>query len=124
MDSFPSGPEPAAGPAPQAAPLSQEPAQARQPASQEAPDSGQARQYLDAGIALYNEGRYEESIQYIQYAAQSDPSLWEAYQYLGGAYYALGRTSEAVACYEQYASASGDPAAREWVDNFKQQVNR
>lgn len=101
--------------------LSSTPAQA--PASSEQGQAeGQFQQYLDAGISLYNEGRYEESISYLQYAAQGDPTLWQAYQYLGGACYALGRTPEAFEYYEKYASGSRDPAVREWVDNLKQQT--
>lgn len=102
------------------------PAPAEQGSAQAAPEpgapAGQFQQYLDAGISLYNEGRYEESISYLQYAVQGEPSLWQAYQYLGGACYALGRTSEALEYYEKYASESRDPAVREWVDNFKQQA--
>lgn len=82
--------------------------------------AGQFQQYLDAGISLYNEGRYEESISYLQYAIQGEPSLWQAYRYLGGACYALGRTFDALEYYEKYASESRYPAVREWVDNFKQ----
>lgn len=95
-----------------------------QPSEAQQPAPGQMQQYLDAGISLYNEGRYEESISYLRYAAEGDPSLWQAYQYLGGAYYAMQQVPEALDCYEKYAQASNDPAVREWVENFKQQAAR
>jgi len=88
------------------------------------PAGGQFGQYLEAGTALYNEGRYEESMQYLQYAVSGDPSLWQAYQYLGAACYALGRAQEAVQFYEKYALESNDPAVKDWVANFKQNAGK
>lgn len=89
-----------------------------------APVSPEAQQYITAGADLYNQGRAEESLQYLEYAASQAPGSAEVQQYLGAAYYALGRVDEAVAAYEKYASLSGDPAASEWLASFKQQVGR
>ncbi|KAF0125788.1 MAG: flagellar motor switch protein FliG [Elusimicrobia bacterium] len=87
-----------------------------------APVSAEAQQYITAGADLYNQGRAEESLQYLEYAASQAPGSAEVQQYLGAAYYALGRVDESVAAYEKYASLSGDPAASEWLASFKQQV--
>lgn len=89
-----------------------------------APVSPEAQQYITAGADLYNQGRAGESLQYLEYAASQAPGSAEVQQYLGAAYYALGRVDEAVAAYEKYASLSGDPAASEWLASFKQQVGR
>lgn len=89
-----------------------------------APVSPEAQQYITAGADLYNQGRAEESLQYLEYAASMAPGSAEVQQYLGAAYYALGRVDESVAAYEKYASLSGDPAASEWLASFKQQVGR
>ncbi|HBE88749.1 MAG TPA: hypothetical protein DDW67_06370 [Elusimicrobia bacterium] len=89
-----------------------------------APVSPEAQQYITAGADLYNQGRAEESLQYLEYAASLAPGSAEVQQYLGAAYYALGRVDESVAAYEKYASLSGDPAASEWLASFKQQVGR
>ncbi|MFA6433150.1 MAG: FliG C-terminal domain-containing protein [Elusimicrobiales bacterium] len=86
--------------------------------------AAQFQQYLAAGTDFYNQGRYEESLQYLEYAAGLDPSSASAQQYLGAAYYALGRTSEAILAYERYAGLSNDPAVAEWLNNFKQQANK
>lgn len=94
----------------------------RSPAA--APVPPEAQQYLAAGADLYSQGRAEESLQYLEYAASLAPGSAEAQQYLGAAYYALGRVDESVAAYEKYASLSGDPAASEWLASFKQQVGR
>jgi tetratricopeptide (TPR) repeat protein len=89
-----------------------------------APVSPEAQQYLTAGADLYDQGRAGESLQYLEYAASLAPGSAEVQQYLGAAYYALGRVDESVAAYEKYASLSGDPAASEWLASFKQQVRR
>ena len=79
--------------------------------------------YMEAGIALYDEGRYEESLTYFEHAARLDPDLWQAQQYLGGALYALGRGEEALRAYERLLELHADPSVREWVDAFKSSVS-
>ena len=105
---------------------------AARPAAQEAAPApaadpakaDEAAQYLAAGANLYNQGRVEESLQYLEYASSANPAEPAVWQYLGGAYYGLGRVDEAVAAYERYAAISGDPAVREWVNGFRQQVGK
>ena len=60
----------------------------------------------------------------MEYAVSLDANLGEAYQYMGSAYYSLGRVDEAVAAYDRYAALSNDPAVLEWLNNFKQQVGK
>jgi len=86
--------------------------------------AGQAQQYLAAGADFYNQGRYEESLQYLEYAASLDAGQAAVHQYLGSAYYALGRAQEAIQAYEKYAQLSNDPAVTEWLNNFKQQAGK
>ncbi|MDP2864613.1 MAG: tetratricopeptide repeat protein, partial [Elusimicrobiota bacterium] len=84
----------------------------------------QAAQYLAAGVDMYNQGKAQESLQYLEYSSSvnaADPQTW---QYLGAAYYSLQRVDEAVAAYEKYAALSGDPAAAEWLAGFKQSVGK
>ena len=84
----------------------------------------QAAQYQAAGIEMYNQGKAQDSLQYLEYASSvnaGDPQTW---QYLGAAYYSLQRVDEAVAAYEKYAALSGDPAAAEWLAGFKQSVGK
>ncbi len=84
----------------------------------------QARQYMAAGVDMYNQGKIQESLQYLEYASSVNPGDAQTWQYLGAAYYALQRVDDAVAAYEKYAILSGDPAAAEWLTGFKQQVGR
>lgn len=92
------------------------------PAAAPAADPAQAQSYLDAAVSYYDAGQVEQSIQYFEYALTLDASLWKAHQYLGGALYSLGRTSEALAHYEQLLVINPDPQLREWVESFKTQV--
>jgi tetratricopeptide (TPR) repeat protein len=80
--------------------------------------------YLAYGEQLYGESRYEEALPYLQYAAEMDPSNARALQVLGHCQYGLGKTAEALQCYETALSLSPeDEALREWVEQFKQGAN-
>ena len=105
-----------------AEPVSEAPARAA-PAQAQAPqDPAQAQSYFDAAVNYYQAGQVEQSIQYFEYALTLDASLWQAHQYLGGALYQQGRTSEALAHYEQMLTINPDPQIRQWVESFKTQV--
>ncbi|MCG2726195.1 MAG: hypothetical protein L6420_08085 [Elusimicrobia bacterium] len=84
----------------------------------------EAVSYLQAGKDSYDQGRHEDCLSYLEYAVSLDDNLEEAYQYMGSAYYSLGRIDESVAAYDKYAALSNDPAVREWLNNFKQQVGK
>ncbi len=86
--------------------------------------AAQAAQYLAAGADLYNQGKLQESLQYLEYASTVNAGDAQVWQYLGAAYYGLQRVDDAVAAYEKYAALSGDPAASEWLAGFKAQVGR
>ena len=94
------------------------------PAGPTAEQAAQAAQYLAAGVDMYNQGKVQESLQYLEYASSVNPGDAQAWQYLGAAYYSLGRVDDAVAAYEKYAAISGDPAAAEWLAGFKQSVGK
>ncbi len=91
------------------------------PSSEQAEQAGQ---YLAAGVEMYNRGKIQESLPYLEYSASVNAGEARTWQYLGAAYYALQRTDDAVAAYEKYAALSGDPAAAEWLAGFRQQVGR
>ena len=80
--------------------------------------------YLQAGKDSYNQGNHEECLSYLEYAVGLEPNLGEAYQYMGSAYYSLGRIDESVAAYDKYAALSNDPVVEEWLNDFKQQVGK
>ena len=101
-----------AAPAPQAAPAA-DPAKA-----------AEAAQYAAAGAEMYNAGRYQESVQYLEYAVAANPAEAAPWQYLGSAYYALQRVDEALAAYERYEALANDPSVTQWLAGFKQQAGR
>lgn len=51
---------------------------------------------FDSGLALFNQGRYEEAIPYFRRATEGDPKFGRSYLYLGRSYLNLGRFLEAV----------------------------
>ncbi|MBI5884031.1 MAG: tetratricopeptide repeat protein [Elusimicrobia bacterium] len=105
-----SGPGPGAG-APAAAPA---------PAA----DPVQAQNYFQAGVSYHDAGQLEAAVQYLEYALTMDASLWQAHQYLGGIFYQLGRTAEALTHYERLLELNPDPQIQQWVESFKSQVGK
>lgn len=51
---------------------------------------------FDRGIALFNQGRFEEAIPYFQRATAQEPNFAQAYLYLGRSYLSLSRWAEAI----------------------------
>ena len=87
----------------------------------EGAQSTDAQSYLAYGEQLYSEEKYDEALQYLQYAVDLDPANPRAYQVLGHCHYCLGRTTEALQCYEYALSlAPDDEQLRDWVAQFKQ----
>lgn len=109
-------PEAGNGAAPAAAPArpAAEAAQPEKPAS--------AAQHFSAGLSCYEGKRYEQSLAYFQRALAADPAMWQAHQYLGGAFYALKRMAEAREHYEKLLQLRPDPALVEWYAQFKKSL--
>ncbi len=57
--------------------------------------SGAAGEY-DAGMSLFNQGKYEEAAGHFARATELDPQFGEAYLYLGRSYVNLGRWGSAL----------------------------
>lgn len=102
-----------------APPEKAEPVPAR---AEPAADPAQAQSYFSAGVSYFNAGQVEASIPYFEYALNLDSALWQVHQYLGPAFYQLGRTAEALRHYEQLLTFNPDPQVRQWVDSLKAQV--
>jgi cytochrome c-type biogenesis protein CcmH/NrfG len=52
---------------------------------------------FEKGIALYNQGKYQESIQYLQKTVERDPEFVDAHLYLGRAYLATHQWAQSLA---------------------------
>jgi len=84
------------------------------------PNSQQALEYYNAGVQMYQEGRNEEAISYLNYSIQLDPSLAQAYQCLGNALYASGNIVDAINAYEQAVNLNpSDTQLKQWLEQFK-----
>lgn len=56
---------------------------------------------LSAGISFYQDKKYDRAAQAFKYAASLNPSLTEAYTYLGYSYSSQGKTKEAITAFKQ-----------------------
>ena len=94
----------------------------KQAAAVSAADSAQADQYLQAGVTAYEQGQYADAVQNLHFAVQFNPGLWQAYQYLGHAYYAQSMGNEAMGAYEQMLVINPNEELRTWVNGLKGQL--
>jgi len=85
-------------------------------------DPAKAQEQFQTGLQAYQEGRYPEAIQNFHFAVQSQPDLWQAYQYLGAAYSAQGMVNEAMGAYERMIELNPDENLRAWVAQWKIQA--
>lgn len=85
-------------------------------------DPAAAKKYFDAGVGVYEEGKKDEALEYFRQAAESDPELWEASQYMGTILSEMGRTSEAVMYYKKVLEKHPDPQLQAWVDSQETQA--
>jgi tetratricopeptide (TPR) repeat protein len=83
-----------------------------------------AKSYLDVGLKLYNEGRYEEAIRELRLGYALEP-LPDILYTLGQSARKLGRCQEAIGYYRQYlqgADAASAGAARFQIERCEQQL--
>ncbi len=60
-----------------------------------------AEDYYNAGISLFQQKDYDKAIQYFHAAIQEKSDFWQAYQFLGEAYYQDSNRTEAVVAIHQ-----------------------
>ena len=83
-----------------------------------------ARSYLDAGLRLYKEGRYEAAVRELRLGYALEP-LPDILYTLGQSTRKLGRCEEAIGYYRQYlrsADAASASAARFQIERCEQQL--
>ena len=81
-------------------------------------------EYYTAGVDFYQQGDYENSISYLQYATELDPQLYEAYQYLGNIYYETGNYQQALEYYKKVVELNPqDKEFANWVKEFEKSVS-
>jgi tetratricopeptide (TPR) repeat protein len=57
--------------------------------------------YYNAGSSLFEKGDYPQAIRYFRAAIQAKTDFWQAYQYLGEAYYQTSNRTEAVVAIQE-----------------------
>jgi tetratricopeptide (TPR) repeat protein len=87
-----------------------------------AQDPAQAQSYFATGVSYFDAGQIEPSLEYFQYALNLDSNLWQVHQYLGNAFYQLGRNAEALQHFEKLLTFNPDPQIAQWVESLKAQV--
>lgn len=89
------------------------------PAAAAVQDPARAREYFQAGAALYEQGCFAEAVAKFHQAIQAQADFWQAYQYLGTVYSAQGMVNEAAGAYERMCELNADPSLRAWFDQWK-----
>jgi tetratricopeptide (TPR) repeat protein len=75
-----------------------------------------AEDYYNAGIGLFQQKDYERAIEYFHASIQEKPDFWQAYQFLGEAYYQnSNRTEAVVAMKESLRLHSDNPELRKFL---------
>ena len=57
--------------------------------------------YYNAGMDLMKQKDYEKAVQYFRAAVDQRPDYWQAYQFLGEAYYQSANRTEAVVAMQE-----------------------
>ncbi len=60
-----------------------------------------AEDYYNAGLSLFQQKDYTKAIQYFHAAIQEKTDFWQAYQFLGEAYYQTSNRTEAVVAIQE-----------------------
>ncbi len=75
-----------------------------------------ARSEFDAGLSVFNRGRYEEAVPHFVKATELEPEFGRAYLYLGRSYLNLSRWSDAVPPLRTAFRLAPEESRREMAD--------
>jgi len=76
--------------------------------------------YYNAGMELMKKHDYEKAVLYFRAAVDQRPDYWQAYQFLGEAYYqSANRTEGVVAMEASLRLHPNNPELRRFVDRIK-----
>ena len=76
--------------------------------------------YYNAGMDLMKQKDYEKAVQYFRAAVDQRPDYWQAYQFLGEAYYqAANRTESVVAMQESLRLHPDNPELRKFLQKVR-----
>jgi tetratricopeptide (TPR) repeat protein len=76
--------------------------------------------YYNAGMDLFKNRDFEKAVQYFKAAVDERPDYWQAYQYLGEAYYQNSNRTEAVLALEQSLKLHPDnPDLKKFISKIR-----
>ncbi len=76
--------------------------------------------YYNAGMDLMKQKDYEKAVQYFRAAVDQRPDYWQAYQFLGEAYYqSANRTEAVVAMRESLRLHPQNPDLKKFMERIK-----
>ncbi len=75
-----------------------------------------ARADFDAGLAFFNQGRFQEALQYFERAAAAEPDFYEAQLYLGRTHLNMKNYAKAVPCLRRAYRLSPEDFKKQVVD--------
>ena len=76
--------------------------------------------YYNAGMDLMKQKDYEKAVQYFRAAVDQRPDYWQAYQFLGEAYYqSANRTEAVVAMRESLRLHPSNPDLRKFMEKIE-----
>ena len=64
--------------------------------------------YMDKGIGLFGQGRFDEAIEALELASRESPDSYEAFVYLGAGYARQGRHNAAIGAFRRACEISPD----------------
>ncbi len=80
-------------------------------------DNGKASDFYNRGVKAYEAGRYEEAVEFFKKSIAFNPGIWQAHQYLGSSYYAMGNEAEGLTCYKKALELNPENEdLRAWVE--------
>ncbi|MBA3065667.1 hypothetical protein FP828_04170 [bacterium] len=80
-------------------------------------DNEKSFEHYSRGSEYFQEGNYEDAILELGESIQYNPEIWQTYQFLGSALFAVGKEGAAVRAYEKSLSLNPDNAElRTWLD--------
>jgi flagellar motor switch protein FliG len=81
-------------------------------------------EYYVQGINFYESGDLNSAIEYFNYSIQLDPTLYEAYQYLGNIYYNSGDYNTALEYFKKVVELNPkDKELVQWVNEFEKSIS-
>jgi hypothetical protein len=82
-----------------------------------------AEDYYKAGAGLYQQGKFDDAIKYLDAAIQLDPKHWQSQQARGFCLYRQGKKQEALdACEKSLAIHKDNPSLKQFAETLKAEL--